>query len=590
VRLAVAALELGLAWIVCESLFQLGQRRKNFMAPAGCAVLGLVVAMIYAGQLYALHLSGNFISVLALENSAESRIVRGAPLYAAFLLALGWWLLFLPALGWKGLQPGPWQRRRFRYSRILGMVVTTALTCGAVALFCTQKDNGLLEAGYAQSPMIAFARNYYDAGSVSKRFGEGSISHRFTSANTKYPFAKSSIVDVPLPFVTKSGDRPNVIVIFTEGMSARLLGCYGGTIPNLTPNIDRLARLSMRVDGYYNHTAATYRGLQGQMVSGYPAAGGGDDDRLLWETEQGMAKLASIRYRSMSMILRDNGYGTYFISPHHNTVGLNAMLRSLSFDKVFTFDDVGDYVASGNPFYAIEGALSDDDVFTTLVALMKEERFGPSGRPFFVGLYNFGTHAFLDVMPNGVKYGDGKNASLNKLHNYDHAFGRFLDYFLASPYARNTILILTSDHAAYPEPAFREVAGSDYRPYFVDRIPLIVYDPIHGLPTALDVQGRTSVDFAPTLMHLLDIRSGDNSFLGSSLFESNKDPIGFAAIGQQFYATSAQGLYPEDSVPSQLEGEFSKRKAEVETYYQLERENRLFLPDAGKQPMVGASP
>src|SRR3546814_1683968 len=49
---------------------------------------------------------------------------------------------------------------------------------------------------------------------------------------------------------------------------------YGSTYPGLTPNLQALAGDTMVVDNYYNHTAATYRGLQGQMTSGFPRYGG----------------------------------------------------------------------------------------------------------------------------------------------------------------------------------------------------------------------------------------------------------------------------------------------------------------------------
>ncbi len=151
-----------------------------------------------------------------------------------------------------------------------------------------------------------------------------------------------------------------------------------------------------------------------------------------------------------------------------------------------------------------------------------------------MGLYNFGTHAFLDIMPNGVKYGDGSNPVLNRLHNFDYEVGKFLDYFLASDYAKNTLLILTADHADYPDKSYREISEKNDQPLFVDRIPLIIYDPSHDLPPVYDAHGRTSIDFAPTLLQLLGVKNADNSFLGTSLFERNPGSIGFAAIGDEF--------------------------------------------------------
>ncbi len=585
VRIAAPLLELGLASLACSVVATQAISRRRRIAGVLYVAIPLLVALVYATQIYSLYISGNFITVLAIQNSAEARIVRNGSMYLTFAITLAWWLLFVAGylLDHK-LAP---LRRDALPARTnawrIGLSVILLL--GIVKLFGAQKENGLLEADYRQAPLTALARSYYNA---KRSVVTGRESN--TLSVSGYPLEKSSIYSAALPFNGKGNidTPPNVIVIFTEGTSARLLGCYGGMYPGLTPNIDRLAQASMRVTNYYNHTAATYRGLQGQMVSGYPSAGGGDDSGA-WETSGSKETLSSIRYRSISMILHDNSYKTYFISPHYDTVGLNTLLRALSFDKVYSFEDVARNVAPGNRLYFVEGALSDDDIFTALHNLMDKGALGSPGHPFFMGMYNFGTHAFMDIMPNGEKYEDGSNASLNKLHNYDHALGKFLDYFFASPYAKNTILILTADHATYPEQPFRSAAGSDYQPLFVDRIPLIVYDPTHQLPAVYDAQGRTSIDFAPTLMQLLGVQHADNSFLGTSLFEQRGGSMGFAAIGNEFYATDADRAYPADAVPAKYARQFSDEKKRVQGYYQLELENRVSPAAAGGTPIKGFS-
>jgi lipoteichoic acid synthase len=578
VQLAAPLVELGLAWIACRALYDLTKRKREIAATILYLAIPLLVVIVYAAQIYSLRISGNFITVLAIQNSAEARIVRNGSMYRTFAFALAWWLLFVAGF-FLGRKVAPASRNRsFRQTaKALRTVGAIVLLLGVIVLFCMQRDTGLLEANYRQSPLIALAHSYYEVMRSDEISSAGlANSGSARTAMSSYPLEKSLIYGEALPF-KRNGDAhivPNVIVIFTEGTSARLLGCYGGAYPGLTPNIDRLARVSMRVTNYFNHTAATYRGLQGQMVSGYPSWGGGEDSAA-WETGHSKEMLSSIHYRSISMILHDNSYKTYFISPHYDSVGLNTLLRSLAFDKVFSFEDVSRDVAPGNKLYFVEGALSDGDIFNALHILMDKGTLVSPAHPFFIGLYNFGTHAFLDIMPNGEKYRDGSNAALNKLHNYDYALGQFLDYFFASPYAKNTILILTADHATYPEQPFRLAAGSDYRPLFVDRIPLIVYDPTHELPSVYDAKGRTSIDFAPTLLQLLGIQSGENSFLGTSLFERGTSPIGFAAIGDEFYATDTAGAYPEDGVPAKYAKPFADEKKQVQIYYQLERENRI---------------
>lgn len=139
-----------------------------------------------------------------------------------------------------------------------------------------------------------------------------------------------------------------------------------------------------------------------------------------------------------------------------------------------------------------------------------------------MGLYNVGTHAFQDVVSGEIKYKDGKNYTLNTIHNFDAGLGKFFDYFIKSPYAENTILIITADHAHFPEPEYLKVARKDLRPFFVDRIPLIIYDPFHKLPLSYDAQSQTSVSLAPTVLHLTGIQKAQNAFMGNSLFEKEK--------------------------------------------------------------------
>jgi phosphoglycerol transferase MdoB-like AlkP superfamily enzyme len=164
------------------------------------------------------------------------------------------------------------------------------------------------------------------------------------------------------------------------------------------------------------------------------------------------------------------------------------------------------------------------------------------------------------------------------MHNYDAQLEQFLSYFFASEYQRNTILVFTSDHATYPEPAMIvAVKGEEYQPYFVDRIPLLIHAPSVQLPERYDADGRTSVDLAPTLLNLLGIQDRSNSFLGRSIFEGQRLlPFGMVAIGRQFFATDKNGVHSEESMPVAYQENFLKYKAYILKYYQLEKADRIY--------------
>src|SRR5690606_28756579 len=181
--------------------------------------------------------------------------------------------------------------------------------------------------------------------------------------------------------------------------------------------------------------------------------------------------------------------------------------------------------------------------------------------------------------PAGQKCGDCGNTPLSALHEVDAEFGRSYDWFIHSRHADGTLLVLTSDHAHYPEPPYVEVAGEDLAPFFVDRIPLLVHAPWLDLPARYDARGRTSLDFAPTLLQLAGVTEARNSFVGRTIFNPAADkPLEVAAIGTSLYAIEDGQVKPAAKVSPALSGVVADCRAWVERYYALEQQNRIFPP------------
>ncbi len=165
-----------------------------------------------------------------------------------------------------------------------------------------------------------------------------------------------------------------------------------------------------------------------------------------------------------------------------------------------------------------------------------------------MALYNIETHAFQDSAPDGLKYGDGGNESLDTVHSYDDAFGRFLEFFRGSPLAQDTVVVFTADHCHYTDKTYTEVM----RRYFpglprvpVDAIPLIVYSPCQSLPDTFDADFQTSLGFTPSLIHLLGLPQAPNPFLGRSIFSpraSHADEPGIALIGTDLFLVDRGGI------------------------------------------------
>ena len=282
--------------------------------------------------------------------------------------------------------------------------------------------------------------------------------------------------------------NPNIIFIFTEGLSQSVID----DSRNLMPNIAKFQKQTINFKNYYNHTFATYQGLIGQLYSGYQSENY-DTNTLI----------------SLQDILKKHGYSTAFLNTEPNNEEFTTYLNNMDFEEVL--GEKGNYTGGAN-------SISDKDAYEWLFdeAVKRESE----DKPFFLATYTFGTHTTLDS-PDAV-YGSGNDPMLNKFYNVDKYFGEFFEKFCGSSLADNTVIVLTTDHCTYNDTFFKHSFPDVYRYCtVVDKIPLNIY--YKGVkPQTIDVNGRNSIDAAPTLLDMLDI-SDENFFLGTSLFGSDEN-------------------------------------------------------------------
>jgi lipoteichoic acid synthase len=180
--------------------------------------------------------------------------------------------------------------------------------------------------------------------------------------------------------------------------------------------------------------------------------------------------------------------------------------------------------------------------------------------PLFLTMYSVETHAWGDVVEDGIKYQNGKRNVLNTIHNTDDAFGVFWRYFKNSKYADNTIIVFTSDHTRYYSRPFTKLIAAyeeqDYQQLFVGRIPMIIYDPTATLPDTFNANYASSIDLAPSLLHLLGIPNEKNAFLGKSIFEQNakdKEIPGLASYEASTYVIDHEKIHSENNTDSRIQ-------------------------------------
>jgi lipoteichoic acid synthase len=269
--LVLPAYELAFVGLLTLSVWRLRSTWLRYIAVPIAMILPMLIGSVYLVQLGSIMLSGSYLTVLALENLSE---IAFAITPKTLALGLGMaCLLAIPAFAAVAdLCRGVPKRGG------AAMVFAAAVLMGA--LYDARKDIVTFSIDTQFSPTLNLKstlsgfivdQNDLDlerervarfAGAVSN----GNITMPYTfDVKAEFPFQRRGIASNPLPFTVGglTGKPLNVIILFFEGVSARVMGHYGGPYANLTPVLDRFSERTITVDNYYNHTAATFRGIRG---------------------------------------------------------------------------------------------------------------------------------------------------------------------------------------------------------------------------------------------------------------------------------------------------------------------------------------
>ena len=490
-------------------------------------LLFMLLVLVYSFQYASLFISGDYLSPTAIDNVQHIGLIL-SPGKTAILTVLGVFLLALVIAGECYFKAAS----KIRTALVLLCCIALAVLLRA-DVYWLGKDllaarAGLYHSGVnssdSASPMQVFTQSLGRTWqSVQKRRPLSKAELRELTKfglvydeQKEYPLIKDYIYQADLPFQQRADRRDtgtdfNVIVFLSEGLSARVMQPYSDAYPGLTPNIAEFATSAMRVDNYYNHTFATYRALLGQLCSIFPVLAGGQIN-------------ADTDYYCLGDLFNEEGYDSYFLfSQQKQKTKLDEVLAKSNISQILAQKDLSDLYLDGKagkrPL-----ALSDQQFLQATIAhLRSQEEMQNSGdqTPFFIGLYNIETHAYYEASDDGVEYEGYDSYILDSIHNYDDAFGKFWAYFQQSSLFENTIVIFTTDHTHFQGQDFIGLVNKqpDYKPLFVDRIPLLIYHPGLELPAVFDANYASSIDLAPTIAQLMKFDNRSNPFLGRSIFD-----------------------------------------------------------------------
>jgi len=365
----------------------------------------------------------------------------------------------------------------------------------------------------------------------------------------------------------------NLVIITTDDNDAESLGCYGCPLPNITPNLDRLASEGVRFDHAHTSSPTCQPSRLSLMTGKYPQTNGntGHVDPL----REGVPTLASI--------LGTNGYYTAIIGKQPNYLPESAFNWSRNQDEqgdeltADTWDDSSDGYwgmwrapegfYKGTRFLVSEAREKKKPFFLHLntsdphrpwpgnidevyhLTRYETKNFNKKGLPLRPYAKNYSPceiplPGYLPDLP-GVRVDVAEYYSA--LHNGDKAVGRILDALREEKVLDDTIIIYFADQGA-PFPMSKQSlypAGT--------RIPLIIKWP--GVTEKNRVISSTMVsiiDVMPTILEGLGI-SSKNEMDGKSilsLLQGKSDHCRDYIFTSYTYARTGLQAFPMRAVQS----------------------------------------
>ncbi len=226
--------------------------------------------------------------------------------------------------------------------------------------------------------------------------------------------------------------RPNVVMITVDTTRADHLGCYGYERPT-TPNIDALARESVRFENSFAHVPITLPSHTSIFTGTVPPFHGVRDNGRYVVREELV---------TMAELLRDRGYATgAFVSAFvlDSRYGLDQGFDT--YDDNLTSEWSEENLRDARIYNQMVTDRSADQTTEQALAWLRK----PSGDPFFLWVHYYDPHHRYDPpRPYDQRFQDSPYDG--EIAFMDSQIGRLLDALRERGLWDESLVVLTSDH------------------------------------------------------------------------------------------------------------------------------------------------
>lgn len=247
--------------------------------------------------------------------------------------------------------------------------------------------------------------------------------------------------------VFADGEKPNVVIVLMESMSAKLMRHFGCDV-TMTPFLDSLWNESLSFENFYSVGNHTNQGIYSTLY-GFPTV----------LSRNAMKGTDIPTYYGMPNVFAEHGYSTSFYMTHESQYdNMNAFLRTNGFKHIRSQEDY--------PRDSVVNSFGVSDGFLFNYALKELQTMQ---QPFFTVLLTISNHPPY-VVPDWFE-AHGWDPEYAIILYADYCLKQFFEGMKRSGLYENTVFVFVADHGKIVERPECEVAES------FNHIPLIIHSP-----------------------------------------------------------------------------------------------------------------
>ena len=327
----------------------------------------------------------------------------------------------------------------------------------------------------------------------------------YKTNNTFYNYYKQPELEVK-----SKAKKKNIVYIYAESLERTYFD--ESLFPDLIVNLKQIEKKSISFDNIFQIYATGWT-LAGMTASqcGMPLVSPTGGNAMSGFKED-FLPLADC----MGDLLHNEGYRLeYYGGSSLKFAGKGNFYTSHSFDKVQGKEELSKLL--DNKEYMTGWGLYDDSLLK--IVYDEFELLSQKEDPFALFTLTLDTHhpkghPSKQCIDNNITYEDGSNSMLNAVKCADHLLSEFIGKILASPYAKDTVIVLSSDHLAMPNLAKEQLEKGNRRNLFM------IIDGENNIKKQIIHAKGSMLDIAPTLLSVLGYKSSQMA-LGRNLFSQS---------------------------------------------------------------------